>query len=159
MAKCDDLDFKDTLSEYIRRIEKAEKNANLDLPIITSHDLPIKPDVRENITREQIGWRLYKHPMFYVVTVKEGREVRRHSHGEDVFRYIIDGSLNIYVKESEKEGSREICRTVNKGEWVVVRAHRPYRIETGTVKGKDKDKDKRHGYVALVAYQMACKPK
>src|SRR2546423_824505 len=99
MATCDDLDFKDTLSEYIRRIEEAEKNANLDAPIITSHDLPVDlpPNAQsDNVKREQIGWRLYQHPMFYVVTVKEGRNVRQHSHREDVFRYIIDGCLNIY---------------------------------------------------------------
>jgi quercetin dioxygenase-like cupin family protein len=176
MAKCDDLDFEDTLSEYIRRIEQAEENANLgvDLPIITSKDLPVDlpPNAQsENVKRKQIGWRLYQNPMFYIVRVKKGTKVRQHSHKEDVFRYIIRGSLDVHVKESEKEGSSEISRTIGAGEWVVVRANHSYRIEAGPGKDEDdddnndnnddnvEDNDKRHGYVALVAYQMACKPK
>lgn len=159
----DDLDFEDKFSDYIRRIEEAEQKADLDAPIITSEDLKVEADVCENITREQIGWRLYRHPMFYIVTVKKGTKVRQHSHEEDVFRYIIRGSLDIHVKESEREGSSEICRSVSAGQWVVVRAHHSYRIEAGTGNDEDEDKDQdddeRGGYVALIAYQMKCAPK
>jgi hypothetical protein len=158
-----DLEFQDNLSDYIRRIELAEKNLDPNCPIVTSDDLAIAPECTDNIEREQIAWRLYQHPMFYIVTVKEGTEVEPHSHSEDVFRYVIKGSLDIYVEAPGKDGPSEIHKTVNAGEWVVVRANRSYRIEAGTCKDENQDKEKhghkRVGYVALVAYQMACKPK
>ena len=171
----DDLDFQDSLADYIRKIEEAEEDETCDLnsPIITSRELKIAPQCTDNVKREQIAWRLYRHPMFYIVTVDEGTKIRAHSHAEDVFRYVIKGSFDIHVQESEKDGSPEISRTVNEGEWVVVRADHSYRIEAGSRKNKDSDDggdddsgddddddgDKRAGYVALIAYQMACKPK
>ena len=161
----DDDDFTDQLSDYIRRIEEVETPEILAKPIITSDDLeiclPKKLRCHNGVNREQIGWRLYRHPMYYIVSVDAGAIVPFHSHEEDVFRYIISGSLDIQVKESEKERSPKISRTVHAGQWFVVRANRPYRIEAGTGKGghKEKKKKKPHGYVALVAYQMKCTQK
>jgi Cupin domain len=134
-----DLEFEDTLSDYIRRIEEAEEKADLTSPIITSDDLPIEPDFRDDIEREQIGWRLYQHPMFYIVKVKGGTDVPEHSHDEDVFRYIISGSLEIRVGD--------VCRNIRAGQWVVVKSNSCYSISTSD------------GYVAMIAYQIACRPK
>jgi hypothetical protein len=135
-----DLEFEDKLSDYIRRIEEAEEKADLTSPIITSDNLPIEPDFCDDIEREQIGWRLYQHQMFYIVKVKGGTKVPEHSHGEDVFRYIISGSLEIRVGE-------DACRNVRAGQWVVVKSNTCYSISTP------------EGYVAMVAYQKACRPK
>lgn len=135
----DPTEFEDTLSEYIKRIEEAEERAEEDADlkggIITSRDLKIPALTRGPVKRRQIAWRLYQHPMFYIVKVDPDTRVEKHSHDEDIFRLMIEGSLTVNGME------------LKEGEWFVVTAGTPYEIET------------KCGYTVMAAYRMACKPK
>jgi hypothetical protein len=66
-----------------------------------------------------------------VVKVPAKKHVRRHSHDEDVFRFVAKGSLIINGDIKVKEGT-----------WFVVRANTPYEIETET------------GYTAFSGYKV-----
>jgi quercetin dioxygenase-like cupin family protein len=131
------MGFEDTLSQYIKRIEDAEANADPNHGVVTFRDLKIPALTRGRIERRQIGWRLYQHLMYYLIKVEAGTRVEKHSHNEDVFRLVTRGSLILRTNPDEME--------FHEGEWFVVREGTDYEIETRT------------GYTALAGYKMACK--
>jgi glyoxylate utilization-related uncharacterized protein len=126
------------LSTYIARIEKALKKV-AHKHVILSTDLPTYVLGRK-IPKVPILWPLYEHMMFYITTIKAGTRVRTHQHAENVFRYVIDGEIEIAVK-------RKTYR-VTKGMWVAVRAHTNYSL---TTRGNSK------GGSVCSAYQYQCK--
>jgi hypothetical protein len=125
-------EFKDKLSDYISRIEDAEAKANLESGIITSKDLYVENLSGGPIQRQQIAWRLYQHQMFYIVNVAPKTHISRHSHAEDIFRFVVSGSLVV----------NEI--PIDEGMWFVVKANTPYEITT------------EHGYKTFAGYRNAC---
>jgi quercetin dioxygenase-like cupin family protein len=127
------------LSTYIARIEKALKKVK-HKHVILSTDVRARPIGRGNVKRLPILWPLYEHSMFYITTLKAGTRVRRHQHAENVFRYVIDGEIDITVKKK--------TYTVKKGMWVAVRAHTNYSLATRT-----NPKDTK----IYSAYQYQCK--
>jgi hypothetical protein len=107
----------ETLSTYIARIEKVQDQMNK--PIVLSTDVQIPTLKDGDIEKVPIAWPLYGVGMFYTVTVPKKKHIPRHSHDEDIFRYVIRGSL--IINDSIK---------VSEGMWFVVRANTPYEIET-----------------------------
>lgn len=70
--------------------------------------------------------------LFVITNVAPGKIVDTHQHDEAILRYVVSGSFTI---NGEKYSA---------GEWVVVPANYPYRIET-----KD-------GYTVVAGYGQAC---
>ena len=126
------------LSTYIARIEKALKKVE-HKHVILSTDLP-HCVIGRKTPRVPILWPLYEHSMFYITTLKAGTRVRTHQHAENVFRYVIDGEIDITVKRK--------TYTVKKGMWAAVRAITNYSLATRT-----NPKDTK----ILSAYQYQCK--
>jgi hypothetical protein len=126
----------ETFSTYRDRIEKAL--AGIDKPIVLSTDVRI-PKLRRgpdgSIEMVPIAWPLYENreSMSYIVTVPPNTYVSTHSHEEDIFRFVVKGSLLL-------NGSIQI----NEGTWFVVRANTPYKIDTET------------GYKTIVTYSSLC---
>ena len=131
------MGFEDTLSQYIKRIEEAEAKADPSRGIVTFRDLEIPALTQGRIERRQIGWRLYQHLMYYLIKVEADTRVEKHSHNEDIFRLVTNGSLILRTNPEEME--------FHAGQWFVVRQGTAYEIETRT------------GYTALAGYRMACK--
>src|SRR5712691_1191310 len=103
----------ETFSTYLARIEKVQDQLNK--PIVISTEVPV-PTLRDgDIEKVPIGWPLYRQNMFYLVKVPAKKHVKRHSHDEDVFRFIVQGSLLL-------NGSIKI----DAGMWFVIRANTPY---------------------------------
>jgi len=127
------------LSTYIARIEKALKRVQ-HKHVILSTDLPEHPLGRGRIKRLPILWPLYEHRMFYITTLKAGTRVRAHQHAENVFRYVIDGAIDITVRKK--------TYTVTKGMSVAVRANTNYSLATRT---------NPKPVTLLSAYQSTCK--
>jgi mannose-6-phosphate isomerase-like protein (cupin superfamily) len=96
------------LSAYIARIEKALKKVE-QKHVILSSDLPIL-------------WPLYEHRMFYITTLAAGTRVKTHQHAENVFRYVIEGAIDVTVKEK--------TYTVKAGMWIAIRANTSYSLTT-----------------------------
>ena len=96
------------LSTYIARIEKALKKVQ-HRHVILSTDLPNYVLGRGKTKRVPILWPLYEHSMFYITTLKAGTRVRTHQHAENVFRYVIDGEIDITVRKK--------TYSVKKGMW------------------------------------------
>src|SRR5438067_1732937 len=92
MAKQQPSSDTEYLSTYIRRIEEALENLE-DKQVITSRDVPEIWLGSGNVKRLPILWRLYEHTMFYITTIEPGAQVDTHSHPENVFRYVIKGSI------------------------------------------------------------------
>jgi hypothetical protein len=126
----------ETFSTYRDRIKKAL--AGIDKPIILSTDVCI-PKLKggEDGTTEMvpIAWPLYENreSMSYFVTVPPGTHVSTHSHEEDIFRFVVKGSLLLNGSISIDEGT-----------WFVVRANTPYKIDTEI------------GYKTIVIYNHIC---
>ena len=126
----------ETFSTYRDRIKKAL--AGIDKPIVLSTDVQI-PKLRggEDGTTEMvpIAWPLYENreSMSYMVTVPPSTHVSTHSHEEDIFRFVVKGSLLL-------NGSIDI----QEGTWFVIRAHTPYKIDTES------------GYKTIVLYNHIC---
>jgi len=78
--------------------------------------------------------------MFYITTLKAGTRVRAHQHAENVFRYVIDGAIDITVRKK--------TYTVTKGMSVAVRANTNYSLATRT---------NPKPVTLLSAYQSTCK--
>jgi quercetin dioxygenase-like cupin family protein len=114
------MDKDELLSTYIAHIEKALKKVEHQ-HVILSTDLP-EERVGRRKNKVRILWPLYEHNMFYITTLKPGTRVRTHQHAENVFRYVIDGEIDITVKGK--------TYTVKKGMWVAVRAHTNYSLTT-----------------------------
>lgn len=126
------------LSTYIARIEKALKGFE-HKHVILSTELP-KYVIGRKVKRVPILWPLFEHNMFYITTIRAGTRVRTHQHAENVFRYVIEGEIDITV------GRRTY--TVKKGMWVAVRAHTNYSLRTRS--------NPTHAKV-FTAYQYTCK--
>jgi quercetin dioxygenase-like cupin family protein len=129
-------EVEEKFSTYLDRIERLEGQFHSD-SIILSTSLNTKEFLidgdDERIVKEPILWRLYQHNMFYIVTVPAGTVIQKHKHGENVFRFIAQGSLTLNKKI-----------TIVAGTWFVVRANTPYQITT------------EEGYVSLTAYTSIC---
>jgi quercetin dioxygenase-like cupin family protein len=127
------------LSTYIARIEKALKKVE-HKHVILSTDLSEEPLGHGNIKRLPILWPLYEHSMFYITTLKAGTRVQTHQHAENVFRYVIDGAIDVTVKEKTYR--------VKKGMWIAVRANTNYSLAT---------RSNPTSATLLSAYQYQCK--
>src|SRR2546423_1661086 len=93
-------------SQYVARIETSLLHLK-EKRVILSTDIRTRPlGGGRGIKKLPIVWPLYQHNMFYIVTIPEGTRVRRHKHDEDVFRYIIEGSL-IVTAENKRYEIRE----------------------------------------------------
>jgi hypothetical protein len=126
----------ETLSKYIARLEEVEPQLKEQKGIVFSDEVKIE-DVDEGnpgIRKTPIAWPLYRHNMYYMVEVKPGTDVPRHSHEEDVFRLVTKGSLKINGINVEA------------GTWFVVRAHTEYEIST------------HEGYTCFSGYLFICLP-
>ena len=123
------------LSTYIARIEKVWPHIK-NKPVVLSTDVHQRPiEGRKGTKKLPIVWPLYQHLMFYIVTFPPKVSFGRQRHDEDVFRYVIEGSLIVTAgKKSYK---------VDEGMWIVVRANTYYSIAV-------------RGTVVLTAYQNAC---
>jgi hypothetical protein len=129
-------EIQEKFSTYLDRIERLEQQFSDENIIIssnlTSKELLIDGD-DESIKKEPILWRLYEHNMFYTVSVPAGTVVKEHSHDENLFRFIVKGSL-ILNKEHKIEA----------GTWFVIKANTPYEITTD------------EGYMSLAGYTSIC---
>lgn len=126
------------LSTYIARIEKALKKVK-HKHVILSTDVHATPIGRRR-NKWPILWPLFEHNMFYITTLRAGTHVRTHQHDENVFRYVIEGEIDITV-------GRKTYR-VKKGMWVAVRAHTNYSLRTRS--------NPIHAKI-FAAYQYTCK--
>lgn len=116
----------ETLSTYIARIEKIQRQ--MEKPIVISTKVTM-PTLRDGHIKK-VPWPVYGITMLYTVTVPPGTHVRRHSHNEDIFRYVVRGSLTI--NDSIQ---------VNEGMWFVIRANTSYKIDT------------KSGYTCITGYK------
>jgi quercetin dioxygenase-like cupin family protein len=107
------------LSKYIARIEDALKGHE-NQPVILSTDLPNYVLGQGAVTRVPILWRLYEHSMFYITTIEAGTDVGTHCHPENVFRYVIEGAIDIVVEGRSYQ--------VSQGRWILVRANTNYSL-------------------------------
>jgi len=122
------------LSTYIHRLEDV---AHLTQgPIVLSTDVPMEVLRHGKIERTPIGWPVFQHHMFYLVTVPAKHRVAPHSHDENIFRLITEGSLLLTANNQSHQ--------VTAGMWFVVRAKTVYEIFTDS------------GYKSLGAYQTQC---
>jgi len=126
------------LSEYIERIEDALEGLE-NQSVIRSCDVPETVLGTGPVKRMPILWRLYEHTMFYITTIEADTRVETHKHSENVFRYVIDGAIDVVV-----EGR---SYPVSQGMWVLVRANTDYSLVTRS-----------NPHVKLLsAYQYQCK--
>ena len=116
----------ETLSTYIARIEKIQHQ--MEKPIVLSTKVTM-PTLRDGHIKK-VPWPVYGITMLYTVTVPPRTHVRRHSHNEDIFRYVVRGSLTI--NDSIQ---------VNEGMWVIIKANTSYKIDTET------------GYTSIMGYR------
>lgn len=117
----------ETLSTYIARIEKIQDQ--LKKPIVLSTEVTIPTLKDGDIEKVPIACLFNGVSMFYTVTVPPKTHVRTHSHNEDIFRYVIRGSLTI--NDSIQ---------VNEGMWFLIRANTSYKIDT------------ENGYTSIMGY-------
>ncbi len=129
-------EFGEPLSKYIRRIEEVEERADLTAGLITSRDLHIPPLTSGPVRKIPIVWRLYEYSMFYIIRTEAKTLVERHSHNEDVFRLVMEGSLRVSTGEREIE--------FKSGDWFVIRSGQNYEIST------------EDGYTVMCTYRIAC---
>ena len=124
------------LSSYIAQLEGADLQIQDQGGIVVSDQVQIARSLGGDpaIEKYPIAWPLYRHFMFYRVVVPAGKLVPLHSHEEDIFRLVIQGSLKV----------NNIA--IEQGMWFVVRAGTEYEISTVS------------GYVALSAYKYICNP-
>jgi hypothetical protein len=122
----------ETVFTYIERIAKTQKR--MQGPIVLSSDVKIATLKDGDIEKIPIAWPLFTgYNMFYVVKVPANTRVARHSHEEDVFRFVVKGSLVINDDIKVREGM-----------WFVIRANTPYEIKSKT------------GYIVIAAYGKQC---
>jgi hypothetical protein len=126
----------ETFSTYQARIEQSLQGIQKPIILSTDIEIPIlKGGDDRSIDMVPIAWPNLggSGAMWYSVTVPPGKRVPLHSHEEDVFRYIVKGSLVL-------NGSTQI----NEGMWFVVKANTPYEAYT------------EGGYKALFRYTYRC---
>ena len=107
----------ETLSNYIARIESVQDQ--MEKPIVLSSEVTMPTLKDGNIEKVPIPCLLDGINMFYSVRVPPQTHVPPHSHKEDIFRYIIRGSLTINDSIEVEEGM-----------WVLIRANTSYKIDT-----------------------------
>ncbi len=112
---------------------------SINQPIVLSTDVDIatlKGGEDNNTEMVPIAWPLYENTesMLYIVTVPPNTHVRSHSHEEDIFRYVVKGSL--VVNNSIH---------IDEGIWFVIRANTPYEIDTVS------------GYKTIMRYTHLCR--
>ena len=126
------------LSKYIKRLEDALEDLE-DRPVIRSSDVEEIWLGSGPVKRMPILWRLYEHTMFYITTIEAGTDVETHCHHENVFRYVIEGAIDVLVDGRSYP--------VSQGMWIVVRANTNYSLVTRS-----------NPHVKLFsAYQYQCK--
>ena len=124
--------IRETVFTYLERIGKVQNQ--MKRPIVLSTQVNIATLKDGDVEKIPIAWPLFDgYNMFYIVKVPPKKRVRRHSHDEDVFRFIVKGSLIINGDIRVREGM-----------WFVVRANTSYEIETET------------GYTAFSGYGAQC---
>lgn len=122
----------ETVFTYLERIAKVQRQ--MKGPIVVSTDVKIATLRDGHIEKIPIAWPLFAgYNMFYVVKVPANTCVARHSHDEDVFRFVVKGSLVINGDIKVREGT-----------WFVIRANTPYEIKSKT------------GYIVIAAYGKQC---
>ena len=117
----------ETLSTYIARIEKVQDQ--MKKPIVLSTDVTMPTLKDGNIKKIPIAYLFTGITMFYTVTVPPTTHVATHSHDEDIFRYVVRGSL--IINDSIQ---------VNEGMWFLIRANTSYKIDT------------ENGYTSMMGY-------
>jgi redox-sensitive bicupin YhaK (pirin superfamily) len=120
----------ETLSTFIARIDKVQDQ--MKKPIVLSTDVTMPTLKDGDIEKVPIPWRFDGVSMVYTVTVPPETHVRQHSHKEDIFRYVVRGSLTI--NDSIQ---------VNEGMWFVTKANTSYKIDTKT------------GYQSILMYHQS----
>jgi quercetin dioxygenase-like cupin family protein len=130
----------ETYADYKARIDAALTASGVaNNPIVLSRDVPVATlkDL-QGVERTPIAWLLYEgeHKMFYVTNVPKGTHIPLHPHSEDVFRYILTGSL---VINANNESFR-----ITQGMWFVIKKNTPYEVKTD------------EGYTALAGYRFMC---
>ena len=122
----------ETLSSHIERIERFQKQFK-DKDIILSTDFEPEIMLDNGIPKTPIVWPLYQYNMFYLTTVTPKTTVDKHSHNEDIFRFVTKGSLilNKTIKIDEQS-------------WFIVRKNVPYEVYTET------------GYSVIAGYGVSC---
>ncbi len=124
--------IRETVFTYLERIGKVQNQ--MKRPIVLSTNVKIATLKDGDVEKIPIAWPLFDgYNMFYIVKVPPKKRVRRHSHDEDVFRFVVKGSLIINGDIRVREGM-----------WFVVRANTPYEIETET------------GYTVFSGYGAQC---
>lgn len=108
----------ETMSTYIARIEKVRNQ--MKKPIVLSTDVTMPTLKDGDIEKVPIALP-FSGSMVYSVKVPPETHVRQHSHDDDIFRYVVRGSLTI--NDSIQ---------VNEGMWFVIRANTPYKIDTNS---------------------------
>jgi hypothetical protein len=122
----------ETVFTYLERIAKVQDQMKKD--IVLSTDVKIATLKDGDVEKIPIAWPLFNgYNMFYVVKVPEKKHVRAHSHEEDIFRFVVKGSLVINGDIKVEEGM-----------WFVIRANTAYEIETET------------GYTTFSGYGHVC---
>lgn len=133
----------ETYADYKARIDSALTASGVaDNPVVVSTEIQIATLTdSQNVERTPIAWLLYErgHKMFYITNVPEGSHIKPHAHNEDVFRYLLAGSL---VLNANQESFR-----ITPGMWFIVKKNIPYEIKT------------EEGYRALACYRYACEVK
>src|SRR5438477_7329375 len=125
--------IRETVFTYLERIGKVQNQ--MKKPIVLSTEVKIATLRDGDVEKTPIAWPLFDgYNMFYIVKVPPKKRVRRHSHDEDVFRFVVKGSLVINGDVKVKEGM-----------WFVIKSNTPYGIETET------------GYTAFVGYGKVCR--
>jgi hypothetical protein len=123
---------RETVFTYLARIGEVQDQMKGPIVVSTRVNIPTLKD--GDVEKLPIAWPLFDgYNMFYVVKVPAKKHVHAHSHDEDVFRFIVKGSLVINGNIEVKEGM-----------WFVVRANTAYEIETET------------GYTTFAGYGHVC---
>jgi quercetin dioxygenase-like cupin family protein len=129
--------IQERLSTYVDRLERlggrfADDGVMLSTSI-TERELLVDGD-DDRITKDPVLYPLFKHNMFYLVTVPAGTVVTPHAHDEDIFRLIVKGSLLLNKKYR-----------IEAGTWFAIRAGSKYEITT------------EEGYLSLAGYTSNCR--
>ena len=128
-------EINETFATYLTRLEAISDQLNKPIIISTDVKIPVLRDGEDDtIEKVPVGWPLYQHNMFYLVTVPPNKHIPRHKHDEDIFRLVVKGSLRLNDQYDLKPGM-----------WFVVRANTPYEIHTT------------EGYTTIAGYIHNCR--
>jgi quercetin dioxygenase-like cupin family protein len=129
--------IQERLSTYIDRLERLGGRFGNDGVMlstsITEREVLVDGD-DDRISKDPVLYPLFKHNMFYLVTVPAGTVVSPHAHDEDIFRLIVKGSLTLNKRYR-----------IEAGTWFAVKAGSKYEITTD------------EGYLSLAGYTSNCR--